>query len=197
MDKTTKIHSRGPQSNFGQHFKCYLVPRSLLRSETEGYWIRSNVWKVALLRTEFPRLILATEGFGARLGPILVRHSNDQNERIDRHEVTGYKVIFSAIMVNKYVLRGNLSFWFIHLIFIKAEPTTQWRKWIPWLSSRPALQGTEESKMGQPWIRWRNTWKLRGAVGTCCGNARKKGRDPRETKHVVMLGQPASVSIQI
>ena len=36
-----------------------------------------------------------------------------------------------------------------------------------------------------------------GAVGTCCGNARKKGRDPRETKHVVMLGQPASVSIQI
>jgi len=57
-----------------------------------------------------PRLILATEGFGARLGPILVRHSNDQNGRIDRHEVTGYKVVFSAIIVNKYVMRGNLSF---------------------------------------------------------------------------------------
>lgn len=68
---------------------------------------------------EFPRLILATEGFGARLGSILVRHSNDQNERIDRHDVTGYKVVFSAIMVNKYVLRDNL---FIHLISSKWSP---------------------------------------------------------------------------
>jgi len=147
--------------------------------------------------TGSPRLILATESFGARLGPILVRYSNDQNERIDRHEVTGYKLVFSAIMVNKYVLRGSLSFWFVHLMFMKVEPTTQWRKWIPWSNSRPALQGTEESKMGQSWIKWRNIWKLRGAVATCCGNVRKKGRYSRETKHVVMLGQLASVSIQI
>jgi len=55
------------------------------------------------------RLIFATEGFGARLYPILVRYSNGQNERIDRREITGYRVVFSAIMVDKYVLRGNPS----------------------------------------------------------------------------------------
>lgn len=50
------------------------------------------------------RLIFATEGFGARLAPLLVRYCHVQNDRIEKHEIPGIKINFSSIMINKYVL---------------------------------------------------------------------------------------------
>jgi hypothetical protein len=45
--------------------------------------------------------VFATESYGGRYGPAFVTYFNEQNKLIDQGELSGIKVKFSALLINK------------------------------------------------------------------------------------------------
>jgi carboxypeptidase C (cathepsin A) len=55
------------------------------------------------------RLIFATESYGGHMAPVFIAYFNSQNALIDRGELSGQKIIFTSLMINKLVRSPHIG----------------------------------------------------------------------------------------